>query len=477
MNFDNRQNPIELELSYDLLKNFVQDGLRLGWDEPQQNADHGEMNIIVLRGAKPIADFGKNPPNSRQEIQAQWEWDSQEKDRPIIRLVNNIHNQYNDVIIWVWQDSNGNKHIRALAGSADPGQKAFDKLNTGARQLLVGYVGAGEHKATWVKKTTAGTAYESLEIYSPELTTGKEAYGYRRRYPNDPDSEVQWGIIHGAYLHAAGNPSNTVGGWSKGCIVQCGSYIQDPHGRRILRLGNLYKEIMGSYEYDATNNGLKRIKEGLLERIEEAAHKLKKPENPQNKLRKTIFNTTMKVNVIVWNAWALAQFNSAQQIGASFRPVIPMGAHDPSGAENSGWVRSMQRSLRNFINTYLLLPENWNLIVDKLPNATQPANINPDGKFGPGTLRSLRACQQICANLINQHFLRVDENVDVNELRWECRQWLCGPETWKLLETKTFVVGNRRVSPLQKFRISESYSKEILDYRDVVRVAGQINIK
>lgn len=461
-NFDDPQNPIEIQLTYDLLRRFVRDGLRLTFDEPQPGADHGEMNIIILRGAKPVSGFRGNPPRNRQEIQDQLNWASQQNDQPIIRLANNIHDQYNDVTIWAWQDTDMVPHVRAFLGSADPGERAFADLHADGRQQLVGYIGAGEHKANWTWKETAGTFYECLDIYSPDRGRGEGAWGFRRWDPDDPNSQVQWDFITGAYIHAGGSPPNPVGGWSTACILISGSFIRIQNGRSLV-LGNLYQELMGSYAFNPNTLGLRQTRVGLIERIEGPAHVLLNPNRPpgvppqyaldldlpqddprRRTKRRYAANENVEINVIVWDAYALALFRNRLEFGGAFNPVIPMGAYDPPGQRFIGWVRTMQRSLNAIIDNHILLPENWNSITSILPDAPRPHFINADGKFGPSTLRQLRTCQQICADLLDRGFLRVDEDVDVdiNELRLECDQWLCGPETWKLLNSNTFDVAH-----------------------------------
>ena len=461
-NFDDPQNPIEIQLTYDLLRRFVRNGLRLTFDEPQPGADHGEMNIIILRGAKPVSGFRGNPPRNRQEVQDQLNWASQQNDQPIIRLANNIHDQYNDVTIWAWQDTDMVPHVRAFLGSADPGEGAFADLRAGGRQQLVGYIGAGEHKATWGwhYSESTDTYYECLDIYSEDLgfdpnTGAPQVWGFRRRDPNDPNSQVQWGVITWVQLHAGGSPPRPVGGWSTACILLSGSFIDLQN--RVLGLGNLYEELMGRYDYTynrrTDTHAFVHTRAGLIERIEGPAHttpgddidpdtgyRFDDQNRNLNRNRRYAANESVEINVIVWDAYALSLFRDRLEFGGAFNPVIPMGAYDPPGQRFIGWVRTMQRSLNAIIDNHILLPENWNSITSILPDAPRPHFINADGKFGPSTLRQLRTCQQICADLLDRGFLRVDEDVDINELRLECDQWLCGPETWKLLETDKFQV-------------------------------------
>jgi len=473
MDFDQRVH--QIRLTYDLLKRFVRGGLRMTWDEPEQNADHGEMNIIVLRGAKPVSGFGADPPGTQEEIQEQLTWQSQRNDEPIIRLANNVHDEYNDVILFAWKDSRGNSHVRAFLGSTDPGSNSYQRLQRGERDRLVANIGAGQHKATWAWHKTGRALhsrvyYEGLNISTPGENGTRV---FRRWDPDNPNSRRQFQVAEGIQLHGGGYPPNDVDSWSDGCIVICGSG-RNADGEYVT--GDVYDYLMGVYSMNAAGNDLQHTTAGLLERIEGTAHSveertgryqlydfdeateinedfteanLNRFPSLRNRLRST--NTNVEINFIVWNAWTLAQFYWSRVLrlgGYNYKPIVEFGSHDPPRDPNYigpvyGWVRDMQYKLNTRISRDIQNDPNRTRIFTRFPHVILPLNLVVDGLFRPGTLDQLRAFQLVCFTLLNNDdgsLLTVDEQINTCELNWERNEWLCGPETWKLLESNAFTV-------------------------------------
>lgn len=452
----------EIQLSYELLKEFVQNGLRLAFDEPQPGADHGELNIIVLRGAIPISDFGADPPSKPQAVLDMLRAEAQRNNTPIIRLVPNIHNEYNDTTVFAWKDTEGTENVRAFPGTADPGEWSYQQLRKGKRphpykkgeQRLVAHIGAGQHIATWGwhYSESRDEYYECLDIFSE----GQDGvWGFRKSDPNDPESKVIFEVIGGIQLHAGGSLGQKVYDWSDGCVAMCTGGISD-----------FYRFIMGEWVYTSNPRTLTHKTKGLIEIIEGPAHKKKEGETDyevdegyswrkkkryeeMNRNRRYAANREVEINVIVWNAWALLQYKEYKKHPflslKRYNPVVPMGAHDPPGLGEEGWVHQMQLGLYDKIRTGLQAgEENWKNIVSVLPGAPFPAYVEPDGKFGVKTLHELKAFQLLCAAII-QHpglALKLDDSISVDDqvLLRERNEWICGPETWKLLETEKFLV-------------------------------------
>jgi len=187
-----------------------------------------------------------------------------------------------------------------------------------------------------------------------------------------------------------------------------------------------------------------------------------------------------RFNVIIWNGWSLF---SMLQNGAGYRPRVEFGTEDPAqarlpGIADSGWVEHMQtmlREKRETVNGFIQAHQELNL--DQMPDIGQP-----DGKFGDNSGRSLRAFQKACFILLggqagnmrydyqiagdqqrqaNQHVeinqqeqlrlelnLELENQVDLPRLRQEYLDWLCGEETWKLLEAELIHRERFEIPPL-----------------------------
>jgi hypothetical protein len=73
-------------LSYELLENFFSGVLHMRFDTAP-----GEMNVIVLRGAKPVSPQNTFPAN-QDDLVGQLQWETQTRNQPEIKLVNDIWN-------------------------------------------------------------------------------------------------------------------------------------------------------------------------------------------------------------------------------------------------------------------------------------------------------------------------------------------------------------------------------------------------
>ncbi len=395
-------------------------------------------------------------PNNQLEI-------SNDRERNL-RLVENVFNQYNDTIIFAWKDEMQRGHMRAVVGSADPGREYLENPHDRQGNRLEGVASAasGSYSARWHMHRDI---YPSLMLVRGGLLNEDTRF-MGRRIPHSPNAanrgyhiDNQGNItitkfvyrrIWGIEIHAAGCPPNTIGEWLAGCIG-------------IANTNSTYEEIAGESAENEPDAWLSMD-------IATPEEKLAK----ERRGDRDIYPAN-RYNVIIWNGWSLF---SLLENGAGYRPSVEFGTEDPAQAQlpglaESGWVGYMQTRLqvrRDTVNNFIQANQNLNL--EEMPDLGQP-----DGKFGDNTGRSLRAFQKACYVLLggqaenmrydyqiqadqqrranrraggNQQIqqpqfrlelgLGVVDQVDRARLRQEYLDWLCGEETWRLLESDNFQI-------------------------------------
>lgn len=401
-------------LSYDILENFFSGVLHMRFDTTPN-----QMNIIVLRGAKPVSPQNTFPTN-QQDLVEQLEWETQTSNQPEIKLVNDVWDRFNDVIVLAWTDADNNKYVRVFLGSGDPG----DVTDPNALRYVdwlqgYGFVAQGQHTSTWGTHVTNGIRYSCLDFIDTDTFDEiggrwiSSAYGKRLQWI-DGEKYFTLAPVLEAQLHGAtGRATRNVTNASAGCSVYCGGFA----GR-----GQLYEQILQWYEVEG-NRG----------------------------------NRQLRFNVLVWNAWDLYRWLFARirrgQAIINYRVTLDFGTRD--------WAHN-----------------NVNRLVERMQNRLEEKTgvelQDEAGVFGNHTGDTLREFQRVCYEFIiaflegsedfenigldnspnNQILLRnhmgagnwgivdfrVQEGnvrhltINPRELRWERDEWICGPETWKLLE-------------------------------------------
>jgi hypothetical protein len=283
-----------------------------------------------------------------------------------------------------------------------------------------GFVAQGQHTATWGHHLTNDIPYDCLDFIDirtrDELQVNQpwviSAYGKRlqwidgeKYYTLAPVTETQ---VHGATGQANRNIINA----SAGCSVYCGGYAGQ---------GQLYQQILQWYDVEGIRG-----------------------------------NNQLRFNVLVWNAWDLYRWEIARGRGRGFlqnyRITLDFGTRDWARVERNRPVVRLQ---------------------DRLEDKTGVEIQDEVGVFGNHTGDTLREFQRVCYEFIiaylqgSERYQDIDADnppnreiflaehqcganwgivdfrvqqgdilelrINPRELRWERSQWLCGPETWKLL--------------------------------------------
>ncbi len=384
--------------------------------------------------------------------------DDQERN---LRLVENVFNQYNDTIIFAWKDEMQRGHMRAVVGSADPGKTKLENPTDSQGNPLEGVasVASGSYSARW---NLHGGDYPSLLLLRGGLLN--ESHGFMgRRIPHSPNAanrgyhidnqdnititKFVYREISAIEIHAAGCPPNTIAEWLGGCIG-------------VASTNSTYEEIAGESDYNEPDAWLSM---DIATPAEIRAKQSRGEGDPY---------PANRYNVIIWNGWSLF---SLLENGAGYRPSVEFGTEDPAQAQlrglaDAGWVGYMQTRLevrRDTVNGFIQGHQDLNL--NGMPDIGQP-----DGKFGDNTGRSLRAFQKACyvllggqaGNMRYDYEIQADQQgqanqpagnnqqpqfqleldlglanqVDLARLRQEYLDWLCGEETWELLESDTFQI-------------------------------------
>jgi len=397
---DNEIMAYRFRLTYDLLENFFTGVLHMRFDTAPN-----EMNIIVLRGAKTISPQGEFP-ETQEELEEQAGW-----EQPEIKLVNDVWNRFNDVIVLAWTDAQNNEHVRAFTGSGDPGQVTRARYLRTVQWLHgYGFVAQGQHTATWGNvPIQRRLTYIDIAAYTQEGNRVAAGWGKRLQWVNGekyytlaPVLETQ---IHGAGPVERAGRERFIGDATAGCTVYCGGAGDQ---------GELYDAIWGWYGME---------------------------------------NNTF--NVLVWKAWDLYRWQRDGRFNPrDFRPTLDFATRDWSNVPAQRRVEQIQR-----------------LIEDRTGVELQ----DEAGVFGNHTGDTLREFQRVCYEFIilflqsSEEFRGIDLDnppnrqielaqhmcggnwgldrqyfqhpgniltlaINPRELRWERNEWICGPETWKLLE-------------------------------------------
>lgn len=380
-----------------------------------------------------------------------------------LELADNVVDRMNDAIILVWQDSNNNPHIRALLVSIDPGSVAISRGRAAS-------IGSGSYYATWGGHGPNYPAYPCLNINEGVGIRGTRISGHHRDQGDTPGDDMNARaddtITITEYtfysaddadapdeiqIHAGPSPAGIIYDWSDGCTIMAGSQVA-------ANPADTYDQIFGS---DAIARG-------------ESWLGIDPPEPLTNQPR---------FNVIVWDAWSLYRLF----LGRDFKPNLQIGAADITrnlypGENAEQWVDRMQHALNEKMRILALhrdtienqfddfrdllydeqrrnrLSDDEQQRVDALrlfipPNMNFPQmNVVPIGRednaegnsesmvFGNLTAAALRTFQLACFLLLEDGQLRVGEVINRKELMWERSQWICGTQTWKLLEAVEFII-------------------------------------
>ncbi len=371
-----------------------------------------------------------------------------EDNRCWLELADNVVDRMTDTIILVWQDSLGNPHIRPLLGSINPGINAI-------QEKWAACIGSGNYYATWGGHGPNYPPYPCLNINGGEAVRGTRITDFGRLNNNslitqytffnesDPNAPSQ------IQIHAGPKPQNPISTWSRGCALIAGSQVAS-------NPSTIYDEIFGGDTL--TGSSWLRIDP---------------PEPITNQPR---------FNVIVWDAWSLYRLH-LESIGLiAFKPILQIGAADVRvelrpGENGEQWVDRMQQALNARIrilqpykdsiertfNTFRNQLYNnqqrdqqdeqararineWRLFIPQNMVLPEMNEIPLDGEngeamiFGNATAAALRTFQLACYVLLENADLEIGTNINRNELIWERNQWVCGPVTWELLESRTFNV-------------------------------------
>jgi len=409
---------LRITLTYDLLKNFVRQ-LNLPFDEVPN-----EINIIVLRGAKPVSITTNTVIDTTSEVLEQVASNMNAISNifpPTIQLVDDKLGEYNDTIVVAWIDGNRRKYVKAVLGSADPGLY-WIKRNAKAGETT-GSLGPGHHIGVW--RMHKGR-YEAISLLDDTNASGKiepEEIDHitpgRRIIRINMEGEVKeyrYGVVSGQHGHGGGWPTGNISdddevyNWSSACFIICGSENK-------YRSGPVFEEFRKWLEVEGPRR------------------------DGNNSL-----NTQSQFNTLVWNAWSLYVYEkkSCRGIIGTFRPIIEFGARDipEKLAENRipRWVKRMQDKLnkkKEIVNPFLsYFQERF----PKYKQVLQPVEeLKPDGIFGDNTAKSLRRFQLVSSLMIKSSILILKNDKSVaDELLWERSQWICGPQTWFLLDFAPF---------------------------------------
>jgi hypothetical protein len=410
----NDKNPLALRvtLTYNLLQNFTRQ-----LNMPFQKVPN-EVNLIILRGAKPISPETQTVVDTREEVLEQVEWNTDPNNTPVIQIVDDKLGEYNDTVIIAWVDEEGREFVKAVLGSADPGVYWIKRKSKAGS--TTGSLGPGHHIAVW--RMHKGR-YEALSLLDDEDASGKiepdeidHVTPGRRIVKIDKEGNVleyRYGTVSGEHIHGGGWPTadkpddDEVYNWSEACVVICGAESGKKPGP-----------------------------------VFEAFRKWLEVEGPRKDERGNL-NSQARFNTVVWNAWSLYLYTKKLFKG-NFRPVIEFGARDlPKEVADERmprWVTRMQESLNKkskVINPWIDYLKDRN---PKYKDELKPMEgFKPDGKFGGDTAVALRSFQLASYLIIKNSILMTQKDKTIaEEVLWERSKWICGPETWLLLDAIQF---------------------------------------
>lgn len=446
-------------------------------ENPEMTREEIENEIANMR-----TEIDNRYQNTLQQITEEWiRLDAQGEilsadnigdDSCTIELVEDIPDRYNDTLIFAWQDAFLNGHIRALLGSADPSSYYMENPEeVDVNVENVASVAAGSYRATWGRHGDENANYPCLDLYKngnntlPGRRIIEEQVEIDRgeHGANAGEDETQWqrqdntvrilqyvaSDITEVQIHAASYPPETIYEWLGGCIGVCGTDTpnhRDPH--------NTYDQIFGSNE--AQNRTVPRDQSWL---------------GCENQI---------SFNIIIWNAWSLFGMAQGENPLLEFRTQdeAQLNYINPEGNNfTRQWVQEMQTALNERIAVLTQhwgevdvdgeqLPDDVNITdiaalfrlrreglreefgsyvaEDALPNQIQA--VDELGDFADNTARSLRAFQLACYMLLDDQnlqdnvsiILQSGVNIDRDALMDERNRWVCGPQTWALLEANDF---------------------------------------
>jgi len=411
MQFDGRR--MRIDVTHRLLGDFAR-SLNMPFDEAPN-----QINIIILRGAKPVALINDTVVDTPAEVVAQVQRyidDPEAADAQdevfSIELADDEPDRYNDTLIFAWIDERNRPHVRAMLGSADPGRHYIENPEE-LDQNAVASVAPGSYQA----RSTQHNGQRALQLAQNGnlVLSGRRITDYEINedgsiiiteytYYGSNDEEALTNIL----IHAGGIPSNRVNNWSGGCTVIATSQVGRPE----------YLAAIGAQG------------ESWLD-IDQAL--------PQEILMENPF----QFNVIVWNAWSLYMYTQALLRGY-FYPVLEFGARDLgarlplAGPNVNRWVTKMQNRLNHQLER--LYPHEEAIEEQLGLQVPNPSPVN--GIFGNETGAALRGFQEICTRLLDNEQLHTEfADIDADEVWWEHSKWLCGPHTWRLLRSESFITG------------------------------------
>jgi peptidoglycan hydrolase-like protein with peptidoglycan-binding domain len=405
-------NALRIELNYDLLKSFTHQ-LNMPFEEVSN-----EVNLIILRGAKPVSIQTKTVIDTPAEVleQSVSNLDAvQNIFPPTIQLIDDKLGEFNDTIVVAWIDTDGRKYVKVVLGSADPGLYWIKKnLSSGK---TTGSLGPGHHIGVWrlhksryeaislLDDTDASGKIEPEEI--DHVTPGRRIVGIDK---NGYLLGYGYGVVTGEHIHGGGMPTkdheDEVFDWSSACFVICGA--EDGY-----HPGSVFESFRGWLEVE----GPRKDSKGNL-------------------------NSQARFNTVVWNAWSLYMYEEKIFGGiiGTFSPVIEFGARDlPEKLADERlprWVTRMQEKLnskRSVVNPFIPYLE------DRFPDSKEALRfieeLEPDGIFGDKTAKELRSFQLAAYYMIQSSILILDNEKYIgDEILWEYSQWICGPQTWYVLD-------------------------------------------
>lgn len=198
-----------------------------------------QINIIILRGAKPVALTNDTVVDTPAEVAAQVQRyidDPEAADAHdevfSIELADDEPDRYNDTLIFAWIDERNRPHVRAMLGSADPGRHYIENPEE-LDQNAVASVAPGRYQARFTQHNNQ-RALQLFQNGNPILS-GRRITDYEINedgsititeytYYESNDEEA----LRGIYLHAGGLPQNRVNRWSSGCTVIASSQAGHP---------------------------------------------------------------------------------------------------------------------------------------------------------------------------------------------------------------------------------------------------------
>jgi len=378
-------------------------------------------------------------------------------DRYQLELADNVTDRYNDVLILVWKDRANRPHIRALLGSLDPGSRYIENPmggHPGAAVLPQGSYTAnwGRHHEYQALHINGGGKVSGIRITDYHRDQGAVRGDSRAARADDTITVTEYTFydkndddgLSGIRMHAGGSPGNIIFGWSGGCLVLCGSRYPDSPA-------TTYEQIFGDSGDDS----------GAWLRI----------------------GNQTSFNLLIWDAWSLYLLFQESRGGRGFKPNLQIGAADVAtdlypGETSERWVDKMQDALHTRLELLVwyqhiteelfsvfidqlhelrrdVLPdaereyaEEWRLFLPldmEFPQIEDMLAEDERGVFANLTAAALRTFQLACFLLLRDGRLNVVEHVNTTELLWERNHWLCGPETWKLLESDVFTLNGLRI--------------------------------